>query len=65
MSNFIIYKVIGWTNPLDWSSSSEASTLGYYQTRFGAEDKVADMKNAVDWRYTWNDFEIVEIEVNP
>ena len=60
-----IYKVIGWTNPIDWASSSKASTLGYYQTLFGAEDKVADMMKDVDWRYTWNEFEIVEVEVLP
>lgn len=65
MSNLIIYKVIGWTNPIDWASSSEASTLGHFQSRFGAEDLVANMKNEPDCGYHWSNFEIVEIEVAP
>lgn len=60
-----IYKVIGWTNPLDWASSSESSILGHYLSRYGAEDKIADMKSDLDWNYHWSDFEIVELEVLP
>jgi len=60
-----IYKVIGWTNPIDWASPTKACTLGYFQSRFGAEDKIADMKSEPDYGYDWSEFEIEEIGVWP
>lgn len=61
----VIYKVVGFTNPVDWASMPEDKILGYYQSRFGAEDKVADMMREKDWKYDWSSFIIDEIEVNP
>jgi hypothetical protein len=64
-TNLIIYKVTGWSNPLDWASTSKPAGLGYFMTRKGAEAKVELMKDHKDWRYHWSDFEIQEVEVLP
>jgi hypothetical protein len=61
----IIFKVSGWTNPIDWAASSVQTDLGFFMSRKGAENKIKAMKKIKNWKYDWTDFQIREVEVLP
>jgi hypothetical protein len=61
----VIYKVTGWTNPVDWASSCQPKIVGYFMTRKGANAKVRSMKAEKYFHYDWSSIGIDKIEVQP
>ena len=61
----IIYKVVGRTDPFDWSTPAEDEFLAYYQTRGSANAQVQILKDRPDWRMSYSKFFVVPVEVHP
>jgi len=60
-----IFKLVGWSARIDWASSSTTHDLGFFMSRASAEAEIAKIKKQKDWRMSWSEFQIWDIEVLP
>lgn len=65
MSKMKIFHLKGWSARIDWASTSTVSDLGFFMSRKGAEAEIAKIKKNKDWRMSWSEFQIFEVEVKP
>ena len=61
----IVYRVMGRTDPFDWSEKAVDETIAYYQTRESANAQIEILKSRSDWKMSYSKFFVVPVEVHP
>lgn len=58
-----IFRLTAYQDTWDWASPLIRVDIGFYMTRKGAEDKIKEIKKNKEWRMSWKDFQIWDVEV--